>query len=211
MLNVLEKINEDHVIMGLLAILLVIAGTFYIDLGSILPEQDNGLYNIDSTEEWDESAGRLWTTEDTSLRYDRVSIGNYGVFSLSNYTSAANYRTMEINATGNPIQLKSVNAKGYVNEENDAALRLIIYDCSKNQIRGNSERLVESCYGENEVYSSGLLTESGDVSLNQNLSDITLDGYVHVGLEVMSNATEKPDNPTHWDSFRLTPQKSNSN
>lgn len=203
MSDVLEKINQDHIIIGLLVVLAVILGTFYIDVGSLLSFQDDGLYNIDSTAEWEENAGVLWSIDQTSLTDDKFTIKNYNSSRYKNYISAANYRTSEINASSNPINLGKLKATGYVNQDAKSGLQLTIYDCSKNLIRRDVERLTNSCFNGNQVFTTDIISEGGEIEVNRDLSNITINDYMHIELFVVSNTTERPNNPTSWNSINL--------
>lgn len=210
MLTRLQEINKDYLVLGIAMLLGVVLCFYAFGFGDVLTfeKDDSTLYDINSTSEWEENSGILWTTSDSSFSDDRFRIRNYGVWSIYGYSSAANYRTSEINASGDPIELGSLNAKGYIGEGFNSSLRIIIYDCTKTQVRGGTDRLINTCYGDNEVYNSGLITDKGQVELNEDLSNITIDGYMHIGMEIGSNATETPEDPTYWSSLRLNREES---
>lgn len=172
---------------------------------------DNVLYDINTDDEWTEQAGILWTPQDSELDNGRFQIRNYGVWRMYDHRSAASYRTSEINASGESLKLGTLKATGYVAEGVDSGIRIKIYDCTKPQRRGYAERLVETCYGDNIVYDSGLIDTPGRAELDEDLSNITIDGYMNVGMEIVANTTESPDDHSYWDSLRLTREGSESN
>jgi len=192
---------------------LVSQGMADTDFSNLLSQdvENPALYDINSTSEWSSSSGILWTYQASALDDGKFQILNYGRWENYGYRSAANYRTSEINASNESFELDTLEATGYVGESVNSALRMKIYDCTKSQIEDDPDRLVETCYGDNVVYDSGLIETSGRVELNEDLSNITIDGYMNIGMDVVANTTEAPEDPSYWSSLRLTRQKSKTN
>lgn len=208
-----KKDRRDIVILSAVIILGTMSGVFLSGFDDLLSQDtyDPTLYDINSTPEWSTYSGILWTFDSSELDDGKFQILNYGAWQNYGYKSAASYRTSEINASKESLKLDTLEATGYVGEGADSALRMKIYDCTKPQMAGYADRLVETCYGDNIVYDSGLIETPGHAELNEDLSNITIDGYMNIGMEVVANTTESPEDPSYWSSLRLTRQKPKSN
>lgn len=180
------------------------------------------LYDIDSRGEWINQGGILWVREASKFDNNRFEIGSYGLWQIPGYSSSVNYRPKVINATKeagksqDSLVLDELNARGYIGGRNESGLSIRIYDCIRPPKPGSAASLEKYC--ENyTVYKTGLnlsvptvrAREPGNVEVKEDLSDITIDGYLHANLIVAVNSTKPvPDKEaSYWDHFKLTAEE----
>lgn len=203
-------------------VLVVIAGVavgglaaYMLSTGGLLGSEDQQTPPTDSFSPvlWD-----LQTQEDfvqshqqmlaANLSEDRLQVGAYGKWRESSpfFETSVLYRTKWI-SVNDPIQLDTLRANGYIGSGPTAGLRVIIRTCDR--IPEQGPEYAQYCHSENPTYSSGVITEPGSVSLEEDLSSITTSQNLMLELSVYTNTTTPvpEDQRTYWDSVRVTAQK----
>lgn len=179
-------------------------------LGSDDSSTDNVLYDINSSEEWMAQSGTMWPAKYTNLAGDRMEIIReefpmewYG------YNSLTVYRTKEIKATDGNLQLSKLEAEGYI-PGNESMLIVNIQDCSGSLIGGNATTQQRYC-GQDSVIYNKTFTEPGEVNFEDDVSDISIEGYLNVKLWALTNDFDnKRTEKVYWDSVRLTKKPAES-
>lgn len=180
------------------------------------PGEDGVIYDIDTKKEWKQEAGHFWTKDAVSFDKGRVGISRYGKWRHPNgFNSSVNYRTVMVDFTKDPAKLDRLEATGHIGR-NSSALGLRVFDCSERLEISSTENVTdaESCHP-NTGYGYGLPgknysypthTGKGDVVIDRDFRNITVDGYVMIELMVAARkSTEIPEEESsYWDSVKLT-------
>lgn len=170
-------------------------------LSSFVGQSDKSpyIYDIDSQEDWRSQEGPSRLEDSASFENGRLTIQEYGDF---NNFSVAEYRTEIVKASDEPLTLGNLSIEGYVGDSS-SSLRLLILDCESSPSKNKD--LGGICYGDNLMYSTDFIEDQGQVSFEEDVSNITADGHLHLFMEVLTQSPEPvSDNKTYFDSVSLS-------
>lgn len=165
---------------------------------------DRVLYDIDSQGEFIESSAVTgWGKDAASFENGRMHIGIYDKWETHGAASSSSYRTELIKAPDGGMQLDNFSLNGYIAENPESSIWVMIHDCTE---RPDGKPIVDVCYGGGKVILNETIRSSGELDFERDVSNLTVDGYVTVYTEIMTDSDQPlpEDNETYIDSIRLT-------
>ncbi len=161
--------------------------------------EEKVLFEMDSEEEWRESAGTSWTTRPASLEGGNLSIDIFGYWSMIDFSSIVLYRTHLLNSTNGSFQLNNLSAEGRIGDPGyNSSVILKIKKCP-DVLHVVQDQLCRDIYHTQRI-------EPGRFVIEDDLSDLTADKQIYIGAWIGVNTTKgvPPGENTYWDSIRLT-------
>lgn len=187
----------------------------------IYTDNSAAIYDIDTEEEWYTESGELFTGSAVAFQGGRLKISRYGRWTYPGFSTAANYRTRNVNASGKPVVLDTLKARGHIGSSpHEVRMGIVIHDCMKRPVAGKMEEYCggRALYGFRALRAEGYKPDlgnlsvelmrpgTGDFEVTKQFEDIKADGYLHVMLSIAVNTTEPVEEfrKSYWDSIRLT-------
>lgn len=167
--------------------------------------ETTALFDVDTEQEWATTNRASFAAPYTIFEGGEMKIREYGTLQGvgPRWESQTAYRTPFM---GGPVRLKTLTARGYIPDDpvQKTALELTILECSSDVFASGD--ITADCQS---AYSVGPTSEPGTLTVQENLSHMTIDPVLVVRLKVAANTTSSlpADQEPYWDSFRIVGQR----